>query len=100
MCQGTCNTPSVDILQYFNYDHLPDRLQDTSKVFHTLAHWIVENLPANEERSVALRKILEAKDAAVRAKVFMKEPAPSLEALKNHIEEEVREGERIISDVA
>ena len=36
----------------------------------SLPAWqIVENLPRNPERTVALRKLLEAKDAAVRAAV-------------------------------
>ena len=34
-----------------------------------LARQLVEALPRNAERSVALRKLLEAKDAAVRANV-------------------------------
>jgi hypothetical protein len=34
-----------------------------------LAHRIVEELPRNPERTVALRKLLESKDAAVRAKL-------------------------------
>lgn len=32
-------------------------------------HHIVTSLPRNAERTVALRKLLEAKDAAVRANV-------------------------------
>jgi hypothetical protein len=31
---------------------------------------MIETLPRNPERTVALRKLLEAKDAAVRAKLF------------------------------
>jgi hypothetical protein len=55
------------IMRYFKFDHLPAHLQDKSKPFAQLATWIVETLPRNPERSVALRKLLEAKDAAVRA---------------------------------
>jgi hypothetical protein len=33
------------------------------------ALWIIETLPRNPERTVALRKLLEAKDAAVRAAI-------------------------------
>jgi hypothetical protein len=57
------------ILQFFNYSHLPSHLQEVSEPFHTLAHSIVEHLPRNPERTVALRKLLESKDAAVRAVV-------------------------------
>lgn len=58
-----------DILQFFDYHHLPVPLQEVSRQFHDVAHAIVETLPRNPERSVALRKLLEAKDAAVRAKI-------------------------------
>jgi hypothetical protein len=60
---------SDPILRYFHYKHLPLVLQDTSKAFCDLALFMVETLPRNAERSVALRKLLEAKDAAVRANV-------------------------------
>jgi len=55
------------ILRYFVYDHLPEKLQDVSKAFSILAHAIEETLPVGPEKSTALRKLLEAKDAAVRA---------------------------------
>lgn len=57
------------ILRYFHYAHLPAKLQAASSVFCGLAAWIVDNLPRNAERTVALRKLLEAKDCAVRANV-------------------------------
>jgi len=55
------------IMQYFEYDHLPPHLQAVSKPFGELAQLVVETLPRNPERTVALRKLLEGKDAAVRA---------------------------------
>jgi hypothetical protein len=58
------------ILQFFNYDHLPAHLQVVSGPFGEVAFNIVQNLPRNPERTVALRKLLEAKDAAVRAVLF------------------------------
>lgn len=67
------------LLQFFEYTHLPDHLQEISKPFHNLAHHIVAVLPINPERSAALRKLLEAKDGAVRAKLF--QPAGSRSAL-------------------
>ena len=57
------------IIQFFAYEHLPERLQEISKPFGELAISIVSTLPRNPERTVALRKLLEAKDAAVRAKL-------------------------------
>jgi hypothetical protein len=58
------------IMQFFRYDHLPPHLQAVSAPFGDIARDVVENLPRNPERTVALRKLLEAKDAAVRAVLF------------------------------
>ena len=58
------------MLQFFAYDHLPNDLQKDSKPFGELAKWVCETLPRNPERTVALRKLLEAKDCAVRARLF------------------------------
>lgn len=57
------------ILQFFAYAHLPPHLQAVSKPFGDMAQQIVDSLPRNPERTVALRKLLESKDAAVRALV-------------------------------
>jgi hypothetical protein len=54
------------VLQFFKYDHLPQHLQDVSAPFADLARQIARNTN-NQETTVALRKLLEAKDAAVRA---------------------------------
>jgi hypothetical protein len=56
-------------MQFFEYSHLPGELQVVSREFALLAEFIVTTLPRNAERTVALRKVLEAKDAAVRAKI-------------------------------
>lgn len=64
------STESADpILQFFRYDHLPPHLQAVSRPWCELAHQLVTTLPRNAERSTALRKLLEGKDAAVRASV-------------------------------
>lgn len=55
------------MLQFFKYEHLPERLQTISKPFGELAKNIADTVPKNPERTVALRKLLEAKDCAVRA---------------------------------
>lgn len=62
--------PIEPILQFFAYEHLPTHLQDVSKPFGELASVLAAVLPRNPERTVALRKLLEAKDAAVRARLF------------------------------
>lgn len=55
------------ILQFFAFAHLPPHLQVVSEPFGKMAQQIVDTLPRNPERTVALRKLLESKDAAVRA---------------------------------
>jgi hypothetical protein len=54
-------------MQFFDYAHLLPALQDYSRPFYELAHWVVDTLPHNAERTTCLRKILEAKDCGVRA---------------------------------
>jgi hypothetical protein len=61
------------LLQFFAYSHLPQHLQEISKPFGELAVWITDNLPRNPERTVALRKLVEAKDCCVRARLYRDE---------------------------
>lgn len=61
------------MLQFFSYAHLPPDLARVSQPFAQLAQEIVDELPMNPERTVALRKLLESKDCAVRA-VLYQEP--------------------------
>lgn len=61
---------SEPILQFFAYAHLPPALQEVSRPFGELADQLMR-LPRNAERTVALRKLLESKDAAVRAKLYV-----------------------------
>jgi ferritin-like protein len=58
------------MLQFFSYTHLPPTLQMVSQPFCDLAHDLVARLPSNPERTAALRKLLEAKDCAVRALIY------------------------------
>jgi hypothetical protein len=58
------------ILQFFEFSHLPPHLQEVSSPFSMMANRIVATLPRNPERTTALRKLLEAKDCAVRALLF------------------------------
>ena len=56
------------IIRYFSYEHLKSAtLQNVSKTFHDQAVYLIEALEDGPEKSVALRKLLESKDAAVRA---------------------------------
>ena len=77
------STPKEHILQFFAYTHIPPHLANVSRPFCELAHAIAEGdngaesgnvtlggpLPSNPERTVALRKLLEAKDCFVRARL-------------------------------
>lgn len=55
------------LLNYFTFAHLPDRLQAVSAIFCRAAVELCEaQVAGGPERTVALRKLLEAKDAAVR----------------------------------
>lgn len=57
------------IMKYFAYEHLPEKLQEVSKPIGDLARQMDESLPDCPEKSTGLRKLLEAKDALVRAKL-------------------------------
>jgi carbonic anhydrase len=82
------------ILQFFEYQHLHAHLQDHSKAFWALAHHVCNTIKESPERTVALRKLLEAKDAAVRAAVF--------DITKGEVKEVVREQDQrpVVRDVA
>lgn len=55
------------VLRFFQHNHLPGRLQDIARPFRDLAWTMANYLPYDPETSTALRKLLEAKDAAVRS---------------------------------
>lgn len=55
------------IMKYFEYSHLPPKLARFSKPFCVLAKQIDVTMKRSAEKTVCLRKLLEAKDACVRA---------------------------------
>lgn len=56
------------LFRFFTFEHLPEGImRDTSRHFQAAAGFVIYHLPRSAERTVALRKLLEAKDAAVRA---------------------------------
>jgi hypothetical protein len=68
MTEAQGRHPAIDhVLKYFSYAHLPPHLQEISKGFHDLAMVTADRAPNSQETTVALRKLLEAKDAAVRS---------------------------------
>lgn len=62
------------LLQFFAFAHLKPEMQAVSRPFGELAQHLVDTLPRNPERTVALRKLLEAKDCAVRALIWKDTP--------------------------
>lgn len=68
---------SDPILQFFAFEHLPQPLQSVSKPFGQIAIVMVMTLPDNPERAAGLRKLLEAKDCAVRSILFRADGLPA-----------------------
>ena len=62
----------MPILKYFTYEHLPEHLQVVSKPLCDLAIHYDNTLPDCAEKTAGLRKLLEAKDALVRASLEVK----------------------------
>lgn len=57
------------LLKHFEYTHLSEKLQYISMPFHAMAYWICDKVPPNNEREMTIRKLLEAKDCAVRSMI-------------------------------
>nr|ELR5167173.1 hypothetical protein [Providencia rettgeri] len=57
------------IMKYFEYEHLPAHLQEVSKPICDAAKLMDEQLLDSAEKTAGLRKLLEAKDCLVRAKL-------------------------------
>jgi hypothetical protein len=60
---------SSTTIKFFSYEHLPAKLQEVSKPIAELARLMEETLPDGPEKSAGMRKLLEAKDCFVRAKL-------------------------------
>jgi hypothetical protein len=60
------------ILRYFDWKHLPSHLKFVAQRYEEIARQMDYILPPGAEKSVALRKLLESKDAAVRAALDIK----------------------------
>jgi hypothetical protein len=58
-----------EILEHFTYAHLPTFLQAISKPYCDMAHQLAKDLPKCGQLTIALQKLMESKDAAVRAKL-------------------------------
>ena len=63
----TMQRATAAILEHFTFDHLPAELQRVSAPFSQLAHAVATGGTSGPETTTCLRKLLEAKDCAVRA---------------------------------
>ena len=67
----TIHPAQAQLLAYFDYGHLPPHLAGVARIFHDAAHETVDAVgqspTGGAEATTALRKLLEAKDCAVRA---------------------------------
>ena len=67
---GSDRHPSLQgVLKHFRCDHLPTPLKEISAPCAELAVKMADSLPENAELTVGLRKLLEAKDCFVRARL-------------------------------
>lgn len=75
---------TLDLLRWFDADHLPPHLQVVSRACQQLAFELTTILPDGPELTVGLRKLLEAKDAFVRQAVLAHHRAVSTLAELDH----------------
>lgn len=62
--------PDEQMMKWFYTNHLIDEnARKIAKAYQELAEYTITVLDPGPERTVALRKLLEAKDAAVRATI-------------------------------
>ena len=59
----------TQLLRWFDHQHLPDDLASISEPAGELAELMAEQLPDSPELTAGLRKLLEAKDCFVRARI-------------------------------
>lgn len=59
------------IMQFFEYEHLPEEMRSVSKEICDIAEALHAQLPDSAEKSAGLRKLLEAKDCFVRSVLLM-----------------------------
>lgn len=69
MTETTRHPATLQLLRWFEYEHLPPHLQEVSAECYAVAHNLAGVLPDGPELSTGLRKLLEAKDCFVRAAI-------------------------------
>ena len=73
------------MMRWFVSDHLPSDLQPISRYCGNLAKEMDERLPEGAEKTAGLRKLLEAKDCFVRAKLEGEDPICTVSGLLKNI---------------
>lgn len=58
------------LVKFFSYDGMSEELKEIVLPFGMMARQLCEQVAPGPERTVCLRKLLEAKDAAVRAYTY------------------------------
>lgn len=56
-----------ELLRFFNGRSIPNRIRPVSDLFESTADQLNVMLPPGAEKTVALRKLIESRDAAIRA---------------------------------
>lgn len=63
------------VMPFFDYGHLTGRLRKVSMEVHDLAYRILESIPEDHPQLIdGLKKLIEAKDCFVRAKLAETQP--------------------------
>ena len=58
-----------NMLKWFNYEHLPTQLKEVGVDFSVFAERLDDYIADGPEKQAGMRKLLEAKDCFVRAKI-------------------------------
>ncbi len=58
---------TIIMLKFFEYEHLPDALQNVSRPFGKIAQLMAKTIPSSAEHTAGLRRLLEAKNCFIRA---------------------------------
>lgn len=64
---GMTVDPSESLMKHFDFDSLPNKYAEAVKMHKMAATHLLKTLPPGSEKTVAIRKLLESRDAALRA---------------------------------
>ena len=69
LAQDLKSDPLEPLMKHFEYGSLDKELADVAIIFLVAARNVCADLKPGPERTVSLRKLIEARDAALRAKI-------------------------------